>query len=67
MYVVGDGGMGQEPDPGRLAGTWNKARAEGVPDDVIARIGRRLDESWSFDADLDGKGGSISSFVDTCP
>jgi hypothetical protein len=50
-----------------FAAVWKQARAAGVPDDVVARIGWLFDEQWFFDVDLEGKGGGVSSFADGCP
>jgi hypothetical protein len=50
-----------------LASVWKQALAQGIPGDVIARIGWLFDESWFFDVDLAGKGGGVSTFADRCP
>ena len=50
----------------RFASVWSKARAAGVADDLVARIGWLSDEKWFFDIDFEGKGGGVSSFDDDC-
>ena len=49
-----------------LAGIWQQAIAAGTGRDVVARIAWLKDESWFFDTDLDGRGGTTSSFPDRC-
>lgn len=48
-----------------FAQVWAKARAKGIPDDLVARIGWLFDSAWFFDTSLGGSGG-ISTFVDDC-
>ncbi len=49
-----------------FAKVWSKAKAAGVPENVVARIGWLSDQKWFFDIDLQGKGGGVSSFDDDC-
>lgn len=44
-----------------------KARALGVADDLIARVGWMSDGTWFFDTDFRGTGGVQTSVEDDCP
>ena len=49
-----------------FATVWSKARASGVPGELVARIGWLFDQQWFFDTGLGGEGGGVASFEDDC-